>query len=58
MTIRQQLTIEAAGAVLLVAGLTIVHIALGLVMAGVMLVLAATFLPLKEEETHDNNSVG
>lgn len=52
MTIRQQITLEAAGALLLIAGLAIIHIALGLVAAGVMLVLAATFLPLKEEPTN------
>ena len=55
MTPRQKQVLEAVGGVLLVAGLATINVAIGIIAAGVMLVLAANFVGETKEEDDSNS---
>ena len=51
MSERKRLILEALGGLLLIAGLSVIHIALGLVAAGVLFVLAANFMEVNDADS-------
>ncbi len=56
MTERKKQLLEVLGGVLLVAGLSVIHIALGLVVAGVLLIALANFGDVKASEKEANDA--
>lgn len=53
MTTKQRYLVERLGAVMIVVGAAMVHLALGLLIGGVMLVLAANFNGAEEREDEE-----